>query len=543
MINFKEFIDKDITAKKTLITTLPTKTKTNQKKYNDQIEQMIQKYSQYQKSVRAYLEAKAKSFEVLENHDTIDQLNEKVEQLEHIRFLLNPTNTYLEKMGFDDLLYQLNNSYMLNFQSLNDIINCFLDKFELVGVKLESDDFDYTCYVHEYMSSFLQVRYSSDKKYHKVSEIFESIYWINPELMEHIELNFRKLIRVHAKKFQSYILEEQKREAELHHIHNYQDCIEKLRSAYIDRNLAGGESISDIIELAKNRAFDIHQYMPDHKVRIMAYQSLISDEALEEEDKRKKVCETLAKLKSNVCEFDQYNTFLPIFICFQEEYKDLMNTSLKDYKGLKNIENEILTKEKELEKMNHRIFGSKSSIFDFKQQPLSGAGLKKLKMDTVRQAKELYTLYHQYDKEYFKEHVLEVINPSLMVSDVLNLYYSFAYFRKLVVQKAYKLTEYSEIIQKSDEFYHFAMDPTNMIIAGIPIFEEANVKKVIANKYRLNNIKIDEEDLEPEELKTLLNKIQLILRVEMIEHSDVTSIEKICFIADVTKILAQEEKK
>ena len=193
--------------------------------------------------------------------------------------------------------------------------------------------------------------------------------------------------------------------------------------------------------------------------------------------------------------------------------------------------------------MNHRIFGSKSSIFDFKQQPLSGAGLKKLKMDTVRQAKELYTLYHQYDKEYFKEHVLEVINPSLMVSDVLNLYYSFAYFRKLVVQKAYKLTEYSEIIQKSDEFYHFAMDPTNMIIAGIPIFEEANVKKVIANKYRLNNIKIDEEDLEPEELKTLLNKIQLILRVEMIEHSDVTSIEKICFIADVTKILAQEEKK
>ena len=83
----------------------------------------------------------------------------------------NPSNTYVEKMGFDVLLYQLRNYHVFNFNSLNEIINNFLDKFELVGIKLTKNDFDYTCYVYEYMSSFLEIRYSSQKNYDKLSEL------------------------------------------------------------------------------------------------------------------------------------------------------------------------------------------------------------------------------------------------------------------------------------------------------------------------------------------------------------------------------------
>ena len=46
------------------------------------------------------------------------------------------------------------------------------------------------------MSAFLDVRNKKTKNYDKVGEVFEQIYWINPELIEHIELNFRKLIKV-----------------------------------------------------------------------------------------------------------------------------------------------------------------------------------------------------------------------------------------------------------------------------------------------------------------------------------------------------------
>ena len=47
MNNFLEFIEKDIDAKKTLISTMPTKTKTNKKKFNENINLMLEKYEEY----------------------------------------------------------------------------------------------------------------------------------------------------------------------------------------------------------------------------------------------------------------------------------------------------------------------------------------------------------------------------------------------------------------------------------------------------------------------------------------------------------------
>ena len=41
------------------------------------------------------------------------------------------------------MLYQINHYNVFNFSSLNDIINGFLDKFELAGIILEENDFDY----------------------------------------------------------------------------------------------------------------------------------------------------------------------------------------------------------------------------------------------------------------------------------------------------------------------------------------------------------------------------------------------------------------
>ena len=86
------------------------------------------------------------------------------------------------------------------------------------------------------------------------------------------------------------------------------------------------------------------------------------------------------------------------------------------------------------------------------------------------------------------------------------------------------------------------MNPTNIIITGVPIFSSNNIAKTISNKYRLNSINISEDDLNEDNLKSLLNKILLILRVNKIEKSD-TTIEKIWFIVQVEKIVAKEIKE
>lgn len=543
MNNFSEFIEKDIAAKKALLSTLPTKTKTNIRKLNENIDVIEKKYLDYKFSVKNYLLAKNKSFSIKEddsNAQKINKLNDNIVSLSHVKFLLNPSNTYFEKMGFDNLLYQMSNYYVFNFNSLNDIINGFLDKFDLAGIHLISDDFDYTCYVHEYMSSFLNVRYSKDKSYDKVSEIFEQIYWINPEIVEHIELNFRKLIKKNEKKFTSYILKLQKEAMVQNNIKNYFDCLEKLQSSYIELNIINKEDISDIVNLAITGKIDIEQYKDGSKVRLAAYDAVVSDSVSRtDEASMAKICRALEKLKLNVEEYISYMEFKPLFDAFKSEYEKLVPQDDKkvEYKGLKEIEDQINNKENELEKINKKIFSGKPGLFEFK----SDNALKQLKMESVLLAKELYSLYKKYDKECFKDKVLAILNKTMTVSDLLNLYYSYDYFKKIAIKDVYKLNEYEEILKYSDNFDLFAMNPTNLIIDGITIFSDVNISRIIANKYRLNNIALTEDDLNPDNLESVLNQILMLIRINAIENSE-TSMDKIWFMTKVEKIIAKEKK-
>ena len=148
-------------------------------------------------------------------------------------------------------------------------------------------------------------------------------------------------------------------------------------------------------------------------------------------------------------------------------------------------------------------------------------------------------LYKIYDEKYFDSKVLENLNKNITVSDVLNLYYSFDYFKKIAIQKAYETNSYDEIIQYSNSFDLYAIDSTNIIITGIPVFEESNIPRIISNKYRLCNINITENEKQEDKLKSLLNKITLILRIKKIEESP-TTIEKIWFMTWVEKMVTKE---
>ena len=151
-------------------------------------------------------------------------------------------------------------------------------------------------------------------------------------------------------------------------------------------------------------------------------------------------------------------------------------------------------------------------------------------------------LYKSYDEEYFKSRVMAILSNTLTIMDLLNLYYSFDYFKKLAISKAYNTTNFEEISKYSEAFDLFAMNTTNIIIAGLPVFDERNIAIIIANKYNLNSIRLTEEDLSEDNLVNLLNKILLILRINKIENSKIT-IEKIWFIVQVDKIMSKKKKK
>ena len=227
--NFLTFIEDDIEAKKTLIATMPVNNKRNIKKYNDKIDSIYSTYEAYLAGVKKYIDTKSKTLDIKESVKSLDNLENKIKSLEKVRSVLNPLNTFFEKMGFDNLLYQISNYSDFDFDDLNKIIEEFLLKFEVANVRFNKEDFNYTPYVNEYMTAFLEARKKEKGKYNAVAEIFEKIYWNNPEIIEHIELNFRKLIRKNSRSFMSYILKLGKDlMAENNSIMNLVKCLKKM---------------------------------------------------------------------------------------------------------------------------------------------------------------------------------------------------------------------------------------------------------------------------------------------------------------------------
>lgn len=532
MNNFLEFIIKDIDGKKVQIENLPVKTKVNKKKYNETLDKMSLKYKNYKDNVYKYLTVKAKNLIKLNKDKNDEEIVEKINKLEGAKNLFNPFNTYVEKMGFDSLLYQLNCCYTLNFKSLNHIVNALLDKFELAGILLEANDFDYTCYVHQYMGSFLEVRNKADKDYTKLSEIFEKIYWLNPELIQHIDLNFRKLIRNHAKHFNNYLSNLKNEVKDSLDVKTYEDCMNKIAVAYTELNSVNKETIDDVVRLSLDGDIDIEHYKEDNKVRKLAFSSLLGDEVdTSNKTKFNRICDDLDKLKLNLIEFSNYLTFEPLFEEFKTKYKKLENsTNNKVNKELKELEDKIIKSETELDKMNKQIASGKKSFFS----SLSEIDIKNLKIDSVLKAKELYELYKSYEQEYFKDRVETVISSNMSVADILKLYGSFDYFKKLCIQKVFELDNYDDVADLADKFDSFNNNPLNNIMEGVLVYEDVDIPMIICNKYRLSGILLEEDSLGEDNINALINKINVIIRTNIIENSNVP-MEKIWFVTKVNQ--------
>lgn len=538
MNNFLNFIEEDIEAKKTLISTLPLRTKTNKKNYNEKIDLIKEKYENYKKSVKKYIESKSKNYEVKVIDKRLNKLSDDVATLEHIRFVLNPLNTYYEKMGFDNLIYQINHYADFQFESLNKIINEFLDKFEQAGILLTSKNFDYTYYVNQYMSAFLDVRTKKSSNYSKVSKIFEEIYWLNPNLIEHIEINFRKLIRNYSKIFNKYISDLQRKLKQESGIKNYDDCFLKLKNAYTALNRAEEENISDIVTLARSGKININDYLENSKVRTQVYTELSLDSLnFNDKSEMENFYQSIYKLKSNVVEYSNYREFIPIMLDFKNTYEKFLSADSKqlDLK-VKELEKNILEKEKKLSSINKKIFGNR--ILFFKQ--VDPEEIKTLKVDSTNLAQEIFKLYKEYDKEYIKSKTIKTLNKSYTISEFLNLYYSFDYFKKEAIKRVFEINDYDELMRIANNFDLFAMNPTNVIMDGTTLFENSDVSKIIVNKYRLAKINISDDDLHTDNIENLLNKIDLLLRIEKIEKSSIT-VDQIWFLTEVDKIKKDEK--
>lgn len=538
MNNFLEFIDNDIEAKKTLLSSMPINNKTNIKKYNEKIASIYENYEYYKESVLKYLQAKSESFECSDKKVDIEKISKEFEEYRHMKFILNPMNSFKEKMGLDNLFYDIHNYSNFTFEEINEIISKLIQKFKTAGIDLKASDFKYTCYVNEYMTEFFKV----NGDYNRLSETFEKIYWYNPNIIEHIELNFRKLIRKYRKNFETYISHEQHTLLSKNNFKSYDEFLVSLRSKYEELVDANDEDMYDIVQMAKKSEIEINNYFPDSKFRTTTFSGLTINEIdYSDEETIKKLLDVLGKLRTNILEYSNYLKFVPLFNYFKEKYEK-QNSADSNATALKNLDTQINTKESKLESINNKIFNdNKGGLSLFKKGHTES--LKNLKIESLKIAKELYDLYYKEEQLEFENKIISLKNDSLLlISDVVRLYYSYNFFKKETFAQVFNLTTYNEIVELCDEFDDFAANPTNIIINGINTFEDTDVASVICNKYRLENINLEVAELDEDSLINLKNKIDFIFRVYKIEHSDL-SVEKIWFIVQVGKILEKERKE
>ena len=110
--------------------------------------------------------------------------------------------------------------------------------------------------------------------------------------------------------------------------------------------------------------------------------------------------------------------------------------------------------------------------------------------------------------KYFDSKVLSILNKSITISDILNLYYSFDYFKKLAINEVFKISNYDELITFSENFDLFAMNLNNVIMSGVLLFDKEDVSNVIVKKYRLSKINILDDDLHTDNIENVINKIR-----------------------------------
>lgn len=536
MNNFLEFIKSDIESKKTFLLSIPTNNKTNVKKFNENVASIYESYSNYKESVLKYINAKSESFENVKETKLDEKLVKQLDEYKKIATLFNPINTFKEKLGLDSLLYDIHNYSYFTFENINKTIQSLIDKFKVVGIGLTSNDFKYTCYVKEYMDEF----FACNGDFNKLSPVFEKIYWHNPNLIEHIELNFRKLIKKYRKEFEQYVSKEKEEALNKNGFKDYDELVKTYRAKFEEYTSGKEESLFEIIKMAKESKIEINNYFPDSKFRTTAFSTLtINPINYENANEFNKLLDTLKKLKGNVLEYNNYLKFLPLFKHFKEKYEKLDSLET-NASALKTIESQISSKESKLDSLNNKIFdGPTSAIFSLFDKK-SPDHAKKLKLESIALAKELYDLYYEEEKLRFESIVLEMKNESaIMASDVIKLYYSFDFYKRETLASVFELTTYDDIINLCNEFDLFASNPSNIIIQGIDVFEGSDMADVVCNKYRLENINISATDLDENNIVSLINKIDFVFRIYQIEHSNL-SIEKIWFIVQNTKIQDKE---
>lgn len=532
-----ESIEKQIDTDKEVINVLPRNGIKAIKTLLETIGDMQKKYEQFNQTLLKDIEARYDELTSVEESAEISKLEEEILKLD-VAVKNTDTRSSFEKMRLDKIVYNVNGYYKSNLERLNkELIDC-VKQFEAVGIRITAKDFNISEYAQEYMEVLLQEAYNGEINSERIKDTFEKVYWKCSEVVSHLYVNIRHLYDKYENEIDKAF--ENKMENVLEKLNSTPEQVEEAKAALIRRK----KKIEDvdnklILENFYKGALNINDYKEANYKRI--YLDLTSKDVSGLSEKEKaQMDENIEKLNSNLNEYSRYTEYKFLVEGVLQIREDELKAREKNKdKKVKKTEYDLLKDEIKkltanvfklnikLEKPSKGLFGMKSS-----NDKKNGA----VTLERNNAILELKKLYMKLDDEIIKQKIMQNIDETSSILDVLKLgSYYYGFMAKEIIKKYPEITdkELGELAKKIRDFVTFS---NFSVINYVKISDKKELSIIIKDKYKLFGLQVSKENFNEENIEDLIKKVKILTNYNNILKSKF-SVKDLEYVITVKEML------
>lgn len=476
----------DISINKEVLNNLPKNNVKNQKKYQEKLQELIITYNNNLKLVEEEMKQREEKYQDCKINELVDLTNTKKENMYNNLYILDNTTPY-EKSNLSKLLYDLDNFFDNDLESVNNIINQIILIFKNINIDLTIKDFNYTYYVNLYMTKFLE-----NKSMEELKLCFEDIYFKAPTLFKQISLNFKYLYYTNIKKFLDYYKSLENNMLENTNLKDIYNKFFNLNDEYFNLVLEDKYTITNKLLSGE---FNIKNYTKENIIntfKLFINKDITEDELINYKD-------ILLKLLKSLTEYQGYLKYSFIIDDLKNKYNDkdkYKNISNSKYKELSKKQNSLFKLNK---KINRLMFGR------FKNKNKANI----LITTSINIINELEKLYVEYEETLFLEKFLN-LDVDVNIFDLLNISLgSYTYLIKIFKQEYSDLTR-DEIELEINKYIRFIRETKFTVLNHYLVNDSNELDYIIVDKYNLLGLDLNKDSLK-NDLDNLILNARIIL--------------------------------
>lgn len=528
MSNILENLNAMISQDTETLSVLPKNSKRNTEEYLKKIAEVRNKYIKLRKQASVEIKERYRIILRKQVKPDVVQLEKEIKSYQNL-ILLNEDITSYEKMGLDEISYNLKHFYKNDLNLINKQILKCIKAFEKCNVKLSSKDFNYNQYTLKYMTVFFEEMNNDINSSEKIKKAFEEIYWKCSDIMKHINLNIMYVYYKNQKNIEKYFKNEKSKLADIYTA-KPQDIIEKymsLKETYF-REYNKDESV--LLNKFVYDRMDINRYSD---AEIKSEFSKITKNDIDKMSKQEleSLNDNIYKLANTLYEYKKYLEYSSIIEDMKKRNEKASKTEYSLEKELKAISSE----ESKLMKLNAKIEKATSG-----KPGIVGKGSKiaELFEKNNRFVANLEELYDKFEESLINSKIKKMFADNATIYELLSYAsFHFLYFCKCVT-KGKTEEELQEINKKAEiqKLQEFLSNPQfNVLIKNLGINDDKKIEQIIIDRYFLFNIEIQEESLEGDNLNELIETVNKIVLYNNIKKSQI-SVQDIKFMCDLKRI-------